>query len=75
MASAQTRIAETVALFYTTDRTSDVRPTAEGGGVVDADVSGRNGRSRIQVRSRRAGRRCRTRSRECLEKVIHGPVS
>jgi hypothetical protein len=25
MASAQTRIAETVALFYTADRTSDVR--------------------------------------------------
>ena len=27
MASAQTRIAETVALFYTADRTSDVRHT------------------------------------------------
>lgn len=47
MASAQTRIAETVTLFYTADRASDVSPTGGLFAMVLIRV-GRHGRSCIQ---------------------------
>lgn len=78
MASAQTRIAETVALFYTADRTSDVRPQRQADTDIQGAMAGHAYKSAVDELDAGVGRDlvsiCRIQVSEADSRMLHSEL-